>query len=136
MKRRGHFPVVASSPLYRSLVEARGVEFHPVRPEIDVTDPEILRRAMDRRTGGRYIVCELVLPALRGSYEDTAGIAASADLLVTHPMALAAFLYARKTGIPWASMALAPMSLYSIYDPPVLAGVPETGKDCHWISIA
>jgi rhamnosyltransferase subunit B len=26
--------------------------------------------------------------------------------------------------MPWASVALAPVSLYSIYDPPVLAGVP------------
>ena len=44
--------------------------------------------------------------------------------MVVHPMALGAFLYARKTGIPWASVALAPVSLYSIYDPPVLSGVP------------
>ena len=50
MKRRGHSPVIASSPVYRGVVEASGVAFHPVRPEIDVTDPHVLRRAMDRRT--------------------------------------------------------------------------------------
>lgn len=124
MKRRGHSPVIATTPVYRSLIEGKGILFHPVRPDIDVSDPNILRRAMDRRTGGRYIVCDLILPALRESYEDTAKVATHADLLVTHPMTLSAFLFARKTGIPWASVALAPVSLYSIYDPPVLAGVP------------
>lgn len=128
MKHRDHSPVIATSLVYRNRVEAEGVAFHSVRPDIDVTDPEILRRAMDRRTGGRYIVCDLILPALRESYEDTAAVAAEADLLVTHPMALAAFLYARKTGIRWASLGLAPTSLYSIYDPPVLAGVPFAEK--------
>jgi rhamnosyltransferase subunit B len=77
---------------------------------------------MDRRTGGRHIVCDILLPALREAYEDTA--VAAADLLVVHPIALAAFLLARKAGKPWASVALAPVSLYSIYDPSVLAGVP------------
>lgn len=124
MKRQGHSPVIATTPVYRKLIEAEGVAFHPVRPDVDVSDPDILRRAMDRRTGGRYIVCDLILPALRESYEDTAAIAADADLLVTHPMTLSAFLLARKTAVPWASVALAPVSLYSIYDPPVLVGIP------------
>jgi rhamnosyltransferase subunit B len=124
LKRRGQSPAIATSPVYRELVEAEDIAFHPVRPDIDVTDRDILRRAMDRRTGGRYIVCDLVLPALRESYEDTAAVAANANLLVTHPMTLAAFLLARKTAVPWASVALAPVSLYSIYDPPVLVGIP------------
>jgi len=128
MKRRGHSPVIATTPAYHALVQAEGTEFHPVRPDIDVADPDILRRVMDRRTGGRYVVCDILLPALRDSYEDTAAIAADADLLVTHPMALSAFLLARKTGIPWASVALAPVSLYSIYDAPVLSGIPFAGK--------
>ncbi|HXH49869.1 MAG TPA: glycosyltransferase [Terriglobia bacterium] len=124
MKRRGYSPVIATMPVYRQLIESQNIAFHAVRPDIDVADPSILRRVMDLRTGGRYIICEIVLPALRESYEDTAAVAANADLLVTHPITLAAFLLARKTMIPWASVALAPMSLYSIYDPPVLAGVP------------
>ena len=124
LKRRGHFPVIATTPCYRQRIEAEGIEFHPVRPEIDVTDPAILRRVMDRRTGGRYVTCDILLPALRESYEDTAAAAAGADLLVTHPVALSAILLARKTAIPWASVALAPMSLYSTYDPPVLPGIP------------
>jgi len=68
---------------------------------------------MDRNTGGRYIIGELILPALRDSYEDTAAAAAKADLLVTHPLTFAGSRFARKTGMPCASLALAPMSMYS-----------------------
>lgn len=124
LKRQGHVPVIATTPVYRPLVEAEQVEFHPVRPDIDVTDPEILRRVMDPGTGGRDVVCDLVLPALHESFDDTAAAAIGADLLVVYPMALAALAFARMASMPWVSAALAPMSLYSVYDPPVLAGVP------------
>src|SRR5262249_50567778 len=96
MKRRGHSPVVATTAIYRQLVESEGVAFHPVRPDVDVSDPAILRRAMDRRSGARYIFGELLLPAIRETYEDSAAAANNADLLVTHPVTLAALLFARK----------------------------------------
>jgi rhamnosyltransferase subunit B len=128
MKRRGHSPVVATSPVYRQLVESEGVEFHAVRPDVDVSAPAILRRAMDRRNGARYIFGELILPSIRETYEDTAAATRGADMIVTHPVTLAALLLARKTGIPWASVALSPVSLFSIYNPPVFAGVPFAEK--------
>jgi rhamnosyltransferase subunit B len=124
LKRNGDDPVIATMSSYRPLIEKEGIEFYPVRPDIDVRDPAILSKVMDRQSGGKFLISELVLPALRDTYEDTARIASSADLLVTHPMTLAAFLFARKTGMPWASTALAPVSMYSAYDPPVLAGIP------------
>ncbi|HKT58637.1 MAG TPA: glycosyltransferase [Gemmatimonadales bacterium] len=132
LKRQGNVPVIATTPVYRPLVEAEGVAFHPVRPDIDVSDPEILRRVMDPRSGGRYVVCELLLPALQDSFMDTADAAQGADLLVVHPMALAAFAFARMSGMPWASAALAPVSMYSVYDPPVLAGVPFAERLASW----
>ncbi|HZQ69367.1 MAG TPA: glycosyltransferase [Terriglobales bacterium] len=128
MKGRGHSPVVATSPAYRRLIEAEDIAFHPVRPDVDVSDPSVLRRVMDRRTGGRYLFCDIILPALHDSYEDTAKVAADADLLVIHPIAVAALLLARKSGCPWASVAVAPMSLCSAYDPPVFSGLPLAEK--------
>jgi UDP:flavonoid glycosyltransferase YjiC (YdhE family) len=128
MKHRGHAPVVATSPSYRRLIEAEEIAFHPVRPDVDISDPGILRRVMDRRTGGRYLFCDIILPALRDSYQDTAEVAADADLLVIHPIAVAALLLARKSGCPWASVAVAPMSLCSAYDPPVFSGLPFAEK--------
>src|ERR1700741_3619065 len=61
MKHRGHIPVVATSPAYRRLIEAEKIAFHPVRPDVDISDPSILRRVMDRRTGasGAALYCWL-----------------------------------------------------------------------------
>jgi rhamnosyltransferase subunit B len=128
LRDRGHVPVIATAPVYQERVEREGITFHPVRPYIDLEDSTMLRRAMDRRTGGQYIICELLFPALREAYEDTAAAAAGADLLITHPMTLSAFLFARKSGIPWVSAALAPTSLYSAYDPSVLSALPFAEK--------
>jgi rhamnosyltransferase subunit B len=128
MKRRGHSPVIAANAVYCQFIESEGVAFRPVRPDVDVSDPAILRRAMDRRNGARYIFGELILPRIRETYEDTAAVAKDADMIVTHPVTLAALLLARKSGIPWTSIALSPVSLFSIYDPPVFTGVPFAEK--------
>jgi rhamnosyltransferase subunit B len=124
LKRRGHLPVVATLPGYRDRVHAAGVRFHGVRPDIDVSDSSILPRAMHPRDGARYILCELLLPYLRESFEDTAVAAHDADLIVTHPVTLGAVLVARKTGMPWASVALSPVSTVSVYDMSVFPGLP------------
>lgn len=124
LKRRGHSPVVATTPAYRGRVESMGVEFHPVRPDIDITEPAILRRAMHPRDGLRFIICELIMPYLRESYADTATAIEGADLLVTHPVTISAFLLGRKSGLPWASVALAPVSLLSVHDMCVFPGFP------------
>ncbi len=124
LTRRGHSAVVATTPSYRARVEAAGVAFHPVRPDLDITDPSILRRAMHPRDGLRYILCELLMPYLRESYEDTASAIKGADLLVTHPVTLSAFLVARTAGIPWASVGLAPVSFLSVHDMCVFPGFP------------
>jgi rhamnosyltransferase subunit B len=128
MQRRGNSSVVATSPCYRSLIEREGVVFHPVRPDVDIADPAVLRRAMDLRTGARYILRDILFPALQDSYKDTIAAAADADLIVTHPVALSSFLFARKSGLPWAAVALAPASLFSVYDPAVLGGMPFAEK--------
>ena len=65
MQRRGNSSVVATSPCYRSLIEREGVAFHPVRPDVDIADPAVLRRAMDLRTGARYILRDILFPALQ-----------------------------------------------------------------------
>ena len=124
LTRRGHSCVVATTPGYRERVERVGVEFYPAGPDINIGDTEILRRAMDPRDGTRYILCDLILPYLRESYEQTAAVARGADLIVTHPITLGAYLYGRKGGIRWASVALAPVSMLSFYDMCVFPGFP------------
>src|SRR5438067_7772011 len=90
--RRGHAAVIASTAHYREVIEAEGIEFQPMRPHLDVSDPAVLGPAMHRQLGGRYILSELMLPALDDAYQDSIAAGRGPDLLILHPLALAARL--------------------------------------------
>lgn len=124
LRRRGHTPVVASLPGYGPRVRAVGLEFHPVRPDVDVEDPEELRRAMDPRTGPKYVLVDMALGRLRESLEDLRAATRDADLIVGHPIAFGALLLARVSRRPWVSVALSPLSLFSAFDPPTFGTLP------------
>ncbi|MEP7343941.1 MAG: glycosyltransferase, partial [Gemmatimonadaceae bacterium] len=124
LKARGHAPVLAASAHYRSLIEEEGIEFAGTRPDVDVTDVDLVRRAIDERKGPEVVIRELVAPAVSEAFEDLQRATAGADLLVSHPLTLAAPVLAQLTGIPWASTVLAPLSFFSIYDFPVLPPAP------------
>ena len=122
LQRRGHKPVIATMEVYREKVEGIGVEFVPVRPNIaqpKEQDPELIEKIMEPKTGPRFLTEEVVFPAVRESYADLLPAVAGADLLVTHPAAPAGPLVGRKTGMPWISTVLAPLSFFSAYDPPM-----------------
>ena len=81
-----------------------------------------MAKAFHLRTGTRYIVRELVLPFLEQSYEDTLPVAQQADVLVSHPIAMATPVIAEQIGKPWMGVILQPAPLLSIYDPPRISG--------------
>jgi UDP:flavonoid glycosyltransferase YjiC (YdhE family) len=122
LQTRGHDVVIATSEVYRTRVEALGIGFKPVRPDISVieADVELMRRLMDMRKGTERIVCELVMPVLRDSYADTLAAADGAVLLVSHALTYGVRLVAEKRGIPWASVMLSPIGFLSCHDPSIL----------------
>ncbi len=126
LHRRGHDVVLAASEIYRQKVEAEGVLFRAVRPDIRqlAEDPELGRRLWNLREGPEYVVRKLVLPHLAETYEDLLAASHGADLLVSHALAFATPLVAEKLKLPWVSAALQPMAFMSSYDPPVLAPAP------------
>ena len=125
LRKRGYISAIATSPLYREKVEAAGIAFHSVRPELsqpdDETSAEMIRRVSHGRNGPAYLFRELLVPHLRETYADTlAAVTADveADLLVSHQVPLAAPLVAEKTGVKWVSCVLFPIAFASAYDPP------------------
>ena len=76
---------------------------------------------MNEITGGRYMLRDVVLPQIRVNYENLLEACSQADLLVTQMLAFAGPLVAEKTGIPWVSTVLAPLSFFSYRDSPILA---------------
>lgn len=72
LQERGHDLVVGTSPCYRQKIESLGLGYHAVRPDSDwLSDPEKVRRLSHHRWGLLRVGRELLLPALRESYEDT-----------------------------------------------------------------
>ena len=122
LQRRGHVPVIATSDVYREKIEGAGLQSVPVRPNLPQPGDQaadLIDKIMQPKTGPRFLMDEVIYPAVRDSYEDLVRAVAGADLLVTHPAAPAGPLVGRKTGMPWISTVLAPFSFFSAYDPPV-----------------
>src|SRR5215207_1431121 len=129
LKRRGHRPVIATSEIYREKTDALGLELHPVPPDLPGYDrPEEVARMVsemiDPKTGPERVFTLLVNPHLRGMYDALLEATRDADLLVTHVLSLAGPPLVEKTGIKWVSTVLAPISMFSNYDPPVFPQMP------------
>jgi UDP:flavonoid glycosyltransferase YjiC (YdhE family) len=124
LQRRGHRVTIAATEFYRPKIESLGLGFHPMRPNWNPTDPEIIARCEDIKRGLEVLFRELILPALRGTYEDLLSAAMDADMMIAGEMVFAAPLIAEKLNLRWASAILSPCSFLSAHDPPVLPNVP------------
>ena len=126
LQSRGHSVAIATGAYYREKIETAGIEFQPVRP--DFPDREevkrLVRSVLNMSSGPETIIRHVVLPHLRDSYADLTRAVAGADLLVTHPLTYAGPIVAEKRGILWASTALQPISLFSLFDETVWAPAP------------
>jgi UDP:flavonoid glycosyltransferase YjiC (YdhE family) len=128
LAERGHEPTIATHEFYREMIEDERLDFHPVRPDAHPEDREAFARAMSPRFGSKYVLRELVIPHLRASWEDTAQAARGAEIVVTHPLTFAGGIVAEEAGLPWVSTILAPLSLFSRYDFPVVPPFPNAWR--------
>ncbi len=126
--QRGHAVTIATSSGYRDLIERHGLCFAPVRPENRMEDVDLMKRVMDARHGTETVVRQIVMPAIRDTYQDLLAPASKADVLVSHVLTYAVPILAEKTGQPWASTVLSPMVFFSPHEPPVLAPLPGLAK--------
>ncbi len=127
LKRRGHTPVLALPNVFRPKIEPLGLEFRAVRPDIDPTNNVLVEMVYDIKHGTEHGLRNFLFPALRQTYDDLMAAATEperADLMLLGELNYAGPLVAERTGIPWASYVLAPLSFFSAYDPPVLPPFP------------
>lgn len=127
LQARGHMPLIATSECHHQKVEAAGVEFHAIRPDLSFDDRELHRRLTEPKRGMERVIREFMLPVLRMTYDDLLAVVQKdrgADLLISQLLIFAAPLVAEKTGVPWISTELQPGAILSAYDPPVLAPFP------------
>jgi rhamnosyltransferase subunit B len=120
LRNRGHDIVFATMDKYRITIEQLGFEFQPMRPDGTIMDtPEAMARIKDVDAGAEYCIRKLLMPSLRDTYTDLLDIARDADAIVAGDIVYAAPLVAEQLGIPWISLALAPIAFFSITDPSV-----------------
>jgi rhamnosyltransferase subunit B len=127
LRDRGHQVVFATFEIYRSAIEPLGFEFHPLRPTA-LEDEDSMAMMMDLKTGTEKILRDYVFANIRDTYTDILNIAQGADFIVAGELVYAARIAAEKLGIGWCVCILAPASLFSAYDPPVLPPYPFLAK--------
>lgn len=119
LSKRGHSIVINTWSGYREKVESLGIEFAPLRPDVDIDDRELHARAMDARTGPEFVIKELILPNIRAMYDDVMAATESADVLVNGEIVYVGDAVARTRDIKWISSNLAPLTMFSSHDPNV-----------------
>ncbi len=124
----GMTPVIATGATYRDYILGEGLGFMPIRPdEGDLTRrlgmdmAEIARRMA---ANDAFLFDTLILPNLRESYDDFFAASAGADLVVAHSLAFSARLVAEARGLPFVTVLLSPLMLWSPHDPPLAARFP------------
>ena len=124
LQRRGHEPIISSTPYYEAKVKALGLRFHRMRPDWNPTDGELIRQCEDLKSGPEILYRKMVLPQLTGTYADLLAVAKTADLILAGELVYAAPLVSEKLKLPWASIILSPFSFFSCIDPSIMVNAP------------
>jgi rhamnosyltransferase subunit B len=120
LQRRGHRLLVATSENYREKLAALGLEFHALRPDLLASGEHVIAEIMDGPRGTERLMKERMFPAVREMFEDLGPALKGADLLVASELVFAASILAATNRVRWITYFLAPVSLFSTLDPPVL----------------
>jgi UDP:flavonoid glycosyltransferase YjiC (YdhE family) len=121
---RGHQVRLVVPAFYTPLVQQAGLEPYAAGPDVDPNDRALIARVMDPVRGPEALVRDWLMPLVEAFYRQLVSATSGADLLVCHPITFAAPVAARVLGVPWVSTVLAPMSFFSVHDPPVIGVAP------------
>ncbi len=119
LRRRGHSVVVNTWQGYQEKIIENGLEFAPLRPDLDPTDAELIRKTMDARTGPEMVIREIIMPSIRDMYDDMLAAVDGADVFLNGEIVYTAASIAEKTGVKWITTTLSPMCMFSSEDPNV-----------------
>jgi len=120
LRELGYDAVIATAEEYRATVEAAGIRFCRMRPDIseltiqlNIDTQTLWQRYYAPRTGALFILRKLIYPNLISSYEDALQALDGACLAVTSSIAYGAKVAAEKLGLPQLLAAPMPLALMS-----------------------
>lgn len=118
LRDRGHEVVLCMPEFYAGIIRDAGLGFAPAAPDADPDlDRELVAKCMHPRRGAETIFRDVLIPALPEAHARLMEAVQGADLLVSHPAALAAPIVVEQTGIRWISTILSPLNFMSAHDP-------------------
>ena len=124
LKQNGHDVTIATSEIFRAIVETAGLRFHPMRPDVSriEKDQRLFQRMMDPRRGTETVVREIVVPHLSDAYDDLRPLLEQSDFLINHPLVVVGAIIANLLNMRWASTVMAPFGAMSAHDFPIIGG--------------
>jgi len=135
LQRRGHTVTLVGNPEWAERGAAAGLRVGPPPPPPPASpleaNPEIVSDANMGLTSFRILVEKGIAPVLAETHATLAREAADHDLLAAHHFVFPAALVHEQTGIPWATVCLAPGVTPSVHGLP--AGNPlASGTGLLW----
>ncbi|MCO6509516.1 MAG: glycosyltransferase family 1 protein [Aridibacter famidurans] len=119
LRKRGHDVTIATLEVYREKVEALDFRFRRLRPEFDPEDRETARIVMDARKGSERLIKDYLSPGLKDMFEDLMAATEGTDLLISGEIVYPAHSVAEKRGIKLVTTNMAPLSMFSTFEPNV-----------------
>lgn len=126
--RRGHEVVFLVNPYFEPAVTAAGLHFEALGEYFSPTDlARDVPATFARFRGPWILIRQYLVPAAMEMYRSTKSVARQfkPDLILCHQISFGVPWAARELGIPFATAALAPVSLLSVHSPSVY----QTGWD-------
>lgn len=116
---RGYEPVIASGAGWQKHIESANFEFRPIRSGC--------LESVDSTQLAEQVAAHGLFTDIRAGFDDLLSAVRDADALVTMTLVAVGPLVAQKTGLPWVSAVLEPMSFFSVCEPLLLPfGMPLT----------
>lgn len=106
LQRHGHQPVVALSPLFRSLVSSLGLQFCSIGPDLQQLQRDINMAMMEMPDSVEQLraLFAPLAPALPQMFDDLRRACAGADVLVSGPVQPAGLMVHEVTGLPFVTV--------------------------------
>jgi rhamnosyltransferase subunit B len=119
LRMRGHLVKFAVMEFYREKIELLGFEYAPMSPHLSPDEVANMPELVDAKKGTERMLRDIIIGGVPAMYDDLLPAVEGYDLLITGEIIYAAKSVVEKTGIDWVTTTLAPISLFSAYDPPV-----------------
>ncbi|MEO8637216.1 MAG: glycosyltransferase [Gemmatimonadales bacterium] len=120
LRARGHEVMLFSAEPHRAVVEGSGLEFVPTASSEQYHEATLNPDLWHPRRGFETVL-QMIIPVLEDSWQAIESrYVAGGTTIVGHPLGFAARSFEDKTGVPSATLHLAPSSLRSSYQVPAL----------------